>query len=367
MKKILIIGLTERMGGVETFIYNTTRFSNKQKYVYDYLAHGTDKVVFQEEISKFYDNENHFYFVPSVKRNPIQALRALSKFYKEHGGEYDYVHLQTGATSELMYVLPFINKYKFKLITHSHNGNGYSPVINSIFKPLVNLTSTKKLSCSNEATDWLFGKKYEDNVEIINNGIDSEQFTFNLEKRKYIRNKYNLTESKFVVGHIGRFSEQKNHVFIIKIFKEIVKKNSNAVLMLVGTGELEESIKELVKKNNLIDKVIFCGLQKDTAAYYSAFDVFLMPSLYEGLPIVGIEAQSEGLPCYFSTSISEQIKITKNANLVSLNNSSAEWAKKITESKVALNERKGFAKVINDNGYSIRGTVRKLEEIYEVD
>lgn len=365
-KRVLVIGLTERMGGVETFIYNTTRFSDKKKYEYDFLVHGTDHTVFQKKITDFYDDgKQHFFFVPSIKKYPLVALKALSKFYRKNASKYDYVHLETGATSEIMYVYPFVRKYNLKVITHSHNGNGYSPIINSIFRPLVNKISVKELSCSKEATDWLFGKKREKSVITINNGIDTDRFTFNEQARKKIRSKYNISDDTLVIGHIGRFSEQKNHKFILEIFKCILKNKSDAILMLVGTGELANTVQKEIDALNLTKNVILCGIQMQTEKFYSAFDIFLMPSLYEGLPVVGVEAQCEGLPCYFSNNITNQINITDLSFFLSLNKSPSFWAEKILLNRVTVN-RKRYPVVIDKKGFSIRSTVKELEIIYGV-
>lgn len=364
-KKILVIGLTERMGGVETFIYNTTRFSNKEIYEYDFLVHGSNHVVFQKEIMNFYnDGKQHFFFVPSIKKQPVASLKALSRFYKQNAYKYDFIHLETGATSEIMYVYPFIKKYNLKVITHSHNGNGYSPMINAIFRPLVNQASIKELSCSKEATDWLFGKRRENNVVTINNGIDTERFTFNLNKRKKVRKKYHIADDTLVIGHIGRFSEQKNHKFLLKIYKKVLDLEPNSCLLLVGTGELLDEIKREIFKLGSDDKVILCGLQSMTEDFYSAFDVFLMPSLYEGLPVVGVEAQCEGLPALFSDSIDPKINITDNAHFLSLDKDVLTWAKCVLKFK-EVNDRAQYAKLIEEKGFSINCTVKQLEKVYE--
>lgn len=365
VKRILVIGLTERMGGVETFIYNTTKFSDKNKYVYDFLVHGADRTVFQKKITEFYNNEKHFFFVPNFKKHPIKALRALYKFYKVNGNKYDFVHLETGATSEIVYVFPFCLFNRFKVIVHSHNGNGYSPFINFLFRPLVNITSSIKLACSIEAAKWLFGEKKLSEVRIINNGIDTDRFTFNSNRRQIIRNHYQIDDNTILIGHIGRFSEQKNHQFIIKVFSNIKKKHPNSKLMLLGVGELQTEVKQQIIQLGLENDVIFCGLQSNTEDFYSAFDVFLMPSLYEGLPIVGIEAQSEGLPCFFSSNISKLIKITDNANILSLEMSPSTWANKILKTHQILQERENYSKTILDKGFSIKSTVKELEKIYE--
>lgn len=364
-KRILIIGLTDRMGGVETFIYNTTRFSDKQKYVYDYLIHGADHCVFQKEIMHYYGEDiSHIHFVRKIKSNPIGWLRDMLKFYSINGRRYDYIHLQTGSASEMIYAFPFCLFYKIKLIAHSHNGNGYSPIINGLFRLLLNRSSNKKLACSNVAAKWLFGKAAKEAV-IINNGIDTDRFSFNVEKRNRIRKVYGIA-NEYVIGHVGRFSEQKNHEKILEIFIEVKKYVTNTKLLLVGGGEKEEMIRQLVKKLSIEDAVIFAGKQMEIEAYYSAFDVFLMPSLYEGLPIVGIEAQSSGLSCYFSDRIDKQIMITDRAKMLPLNSSSSVWAEAIINEKQLEQERLKYAKIIDDKGYSINSTIKILEVIYEV-
>ncbi len=362
MKKILIIGMTERMGGVETFIYNTTRFSNPQNYSYDFLVHGANHCVFQKEIEEFYGGNSHFHFIRKYKENPMGCIKDLIAFYRQFGKEYDIVHLQTGSTAEVLYVFPYCLFQRFKLISHSHNGNGYSPIINSMMRPIVNLCTKQRLSCSDVAADWLFGKHNRDKTVIINNGIDTKRFTYDEAKRNMIREQYQLSK-KWIVGHIGRFSEQKNHAFILKIFREIYTKNPDARLMLVGIGELETQIRTMVDELNLKNAVIFAGPQARTEDYYSAFDVFLMPSLYEGLPIVGIEAQSEGLPCFFSDQISEQIKLTDLANVYPLSQSPEEWAEKMLRN-AAPDNRNTYPAVIRKRGFDIRSTVAALEEIY---
>lgn len=365
-KRILVVGLTERMGGVESFIYNTTKFSNKDKYQYDYLVHGSNHCVFQKEISDFYNDERHIFFVRKIKENPVCCYYDLIRFYRVNGRKYKYIHFQTGATSEIMYIFPFSFIYGIKVISHSHSSNGYNPIINKMFRPIVNLVTDKWLTCSKLAGEWLFGKKYAKKAIIINNGIDTERFIFDYCKRQKIRDKYNIG-NELVIGHIGRFSIEKNHEKIIEIFLELLKINKDAKLLLVGVGERQELIYQKVKEMSMANSVIFAGKQIETEAYYSAFDVFLMPSLYEGLPIVGVEAQAEGLHCYFSDQVDKQIKITDRAHIIKLERTSSEWAKKIlSDINKNVKDREKYSKLISEKGYSIRETVRKLEDIYEV-
>ena len=366
-KRILIIGLTERMGGVETFIYNTTLFSDKTKYKYDYLVHGTDHCVFEKEINEFYnDGEKHIYFTRKYKENPLGCILDLNSFYRENAKKYDYIHFQSGSTAEILYVWPFCQKYRIPVISHSHNGHGYNPLINALFRPIVNIVSSKRLACSIAAAEWLFGKKNIVNTQIIVNGIDVERFTFDSKAREKVRQSYNIKEEQFVVGHIGRFSEQKNHIFILDVFCEIHKKAENSILMLVGVGELEKSIKSKAQELGLRNAIIFAGKQSRTEDYYSAFDVFLMPSLYEGLPIVGVEAQCEGLECFFSDQIDSQILITSRAYMLSLKESACMWAKEIlTKANSKIERKKLDPKICSE--YSICNTISELQKVYGIE
>ena len=190
-------------------------------------------------------------------------------------------------------------------------------------------------------------------------------FSFNATSRNRVRNQYNISSDTLVVGHIGRFSEQKNHERIIDIFNELLEEHSNSMLLLVGVGEKEKEIKEIVSELGLSDYVIFAGRQMKTEEYYCAFDVFLMPSLYEGLPIVGIEAQSMGLPCFFSDNIDSKVVLTDRAQLISLDEPSKVWAQKILALDDSMN-RTSYNEVIDSKKFSIKSTVRELEKIYEV-
>lgn len=360
MKKVLIIGLTERMGGVETFIYNTTIFSDKDRYRIDFLAHGTDHVLFQKEIGDFYGEDNHFFFVSQFKSHPIKSFFQLCKFYRKH--RYDIIHLQTGATFEVVYCFPFALFQKAKVIAHSHNGNGFSGFVNAIFRPLLNFVCHKRLACSKVAASWLFGSKYVESTDVVKNGIDVDKFAFREDFRSSLRSEYSLND-KFVVGHIGRFSEQKNHVFLLKIFQEILKKKPNAVLFLIGSGELYDSVMTQIEKMKLMEHIIHVKNTNEAFRYYCMFDCFLMPSLYEGLPIVGVEAQTSGLQCFFSENISPEINLTDHCNIKSLNESAEQWADAIVNADYREN-RLDYSNKIREKGFDIRMTTEQIAKIY---
>ena len=194
-------------------------------------------------------------------------------------------------------------------------------------------------------------------MEIINNAIDIEKFIFNQNIREKIRKQLNV-EDKFVIGHIGRFSYQKNHEFLVDMFKNISNENSEAVLLLIGEGNLKEKIVQKVKENNLEEKVIFLGTVKNINEIMQAMDVFVLPSYYEGLPVVGIEAQASGIDCFFSDTITTELKINDNVKFLNINNTK-EWCENIM--KIAHRNKQCSDKLIND--YDIKNCINKITNI----
>lgn len=362
--KILIIGHTNVMGGVETFIRNTTLFSDKERVEYYYLVHGYDTCLFREEISKFY-GENHFFFIPtSFRKKPLYTIKELRKFYKEHH-DFDCIHLQTGAASEVVYCYPYCRKYNIPLVVHSHNGGNLSSFVShQLFIPFINRWSDIRLACSRIAGKYMFGKKYGEDALVIPVGIDIDKFKYNQTDRDMFRKQYNISGNSFVVGVIGRFTEQKNQKFALDIFKEIMCINNDSILILKGQGELENDLRIKAQELGVSEHVIFINRLSDMERLYSALDVFLMPSLFEGLPQVAIEAQTNGIPCIFSDTISKEVLITRNNKMLSLECSPCIWAEKVINAVVSDDERKKGYDIVKSKGFDIKDTVRMLHDVY---
>ena len=223
---------------------------------------------------------------------------------------------------------------------------------------------TEYWACSGLAGKWMFNDK---KFTIIHNAINTTQFTYDVNIRKRMRKSLNIHEGQFVVGHVGRFSYQKNHQFVINVFYEICKKNPDAVLLLVGSVVNDctywNNAKETIGKLGIEKKVKFLGMRSDVSELMQAMDAFLLPSFFEGLPIVGIEAQAAGLPCFFSDTITYEINLTKLAHFISLDISPEKWAETIMkESKIP---RRNMQKEITAAGYDIKQEIEKLEMFYE--
>lgn len=292
--------------------------------------------------------------------------KLLNNFFKDHC-DYDVLHINTGSKNFL--ILKFAKKYGIKKrIVHSHNTGFQSKnclkiLAGNIFKYFNKKYATDFFACSKEAGRWLFGKKLmdENKVCIVNNAIDFNKFKFDNNVGIRIRKELNILD-KFVVGNIGRFTNQKNHVFLIDVFYEIYKKNKNSVLLLVGTGEKEQELKDKVKNLGLSEVVFFVGYKSNANEYLSCMDVFVMPSLYEGMPVVGVEAQANGIKCFMSKgSIPEDIKITNCVYFLELQDGAKKWADFIVNADV---QRADTFEDFKNNKFLISDMCENLINLY---
>ena len=309
---------------------------------------------------------------PCGKRTFSCPLRNVSCNYcypckKEHS-DYDVVHLHS--SSKNFFVLKEAKKFGIKTrIAHAHNvgfqtTNKIKIIVGNILKSQLIKNATNYFACSKLAGIWLFGEKIvnSDKFRVIHNAIEYDKFVYNENIRKRVRNELDIDENTLVIGNVGRFTNQKNHELMIDIFNEIHKKNNNSKLMLIGIGENEEKTKNKVKSLGVENDVLFLGFKENVNEYLSSMDAFLMPSLYEGLPVVAVEAQASGLPCFMSKDvITDEVKINPNVEFISLNSSAKEWADYILSSDLKRIETKeNFEKA----GYIMAQEIKTLEKFY---
>lgn len=293
----------------------------------------------------------------------------LNKFFRMHH-DYNIIHAHT--SSKAVLPLYYAKKYGINIrISHSHNTdfqtkNLILKTIGIILKIPLKRLSTHYFACSTEAAIWLFGKHLveQGKVSILKNGIFVNNYSYNIQQRQEIRQQLNFAENDVIIGNVGRFTHQKNHDFLIDIFNSYHSINKNSKLLLIGAGELVDMIKEKVSNLGLSDSVIFFGFCSNAQKFYQAFDIFLMPSLYEGLPFVGIEAQAAGLPCFFSDTITKELKITQSVYFISLNKTPDFWAEKIDTCMQSF-KRLDVKDYITAAGYNIECEVKKLIEYYK--
>lgn len=356
--RVLQVGMHDKIGGVETFLMNYYRNIDRDKIQFDFI-NMYDKLCFQDEIVEL---GGKIYNVPNVKKKPIKYYKELVKIIKEN--KYNIVHVNMLSMANILPIIAAKRAKAKKIIIHSHNTSTphgmIRKILDKINKKIGIACATNLCACSEHAGAWMFGQKKE--FTIINNAIELEKYSFDEKKREKIRKKLKI-KNNFVIGHIGRFSEQKNHEFIIKIFSEVCKVNDNARLLLIGEGELEEQIKNMVKKMHIEDKVIFAGTTNQVEEYLHAMDVFLLPSKFEGLGIVAIEAQAAGLKVVCSNEVPVEAKITENIVFLPLNTEIKEWLKEIQNSNLSYMERKKIT--FKNNDYDIHKEAEKLEIYYQ--
>lgn len=356
-KPLRVLHVCQRMeaAGVQSFIMNVYKNIDRSKVEFDFLVHYKEDQFYDEEIEK---NGGKIYKL-SVREdyNLFKYLKELDSFFKTH--HYDVVH---GHMDTLGYFyLKYAKKYNVPIrIAHAHNDyvqNGLKKIPRLLMIKLYGMKANYKFACSQKSGEFMFGK----NFRVFRNGIDSQKFAYNEEIRNKVRKQLNL-DDKFVMGNVGRLHIAKNQEFILKIMKELKQEIPNLFLILIGDGELETYLKSKIKEYNLENNVLMLKKRSDINELYQAMDVFLLPSLFEGIPLVGVEAQAAGLPCIFSNKVNDKLAITNNCSFLSLDNIE-EWKKKIVElkSNFVRNNTKDY---IVSAGYDSNSVAKSLEDFY---
>lgn len=294
--------------------------------------------------------------IPDKVHHPLKHLWAMFQIFRK--GKYDVVHSHLDwFMNSYVCFLAMLAGIK-KRIAHHHQAYGNNPLC-AIMRVPCKLFATHWLACGETAAinGWGRNALKEGKVTILPNAIDPERFKFNEKARREIRTKYGIAEDDLVIGHVGRFYPQKNHEFLINIFAELHKRKANTKLLLLGDGPLQEHVKQKVELLGLSNAVLFAGLQKYVAPFYSAMDVFCFPSLWEGLPLTLVEAQYAGLLCLVSEKITHEVIITDGICFLPLDDACA-WVKKMDSVKNRVQTEK-----IN-NQYNIETCYKILERIY---
>lgn len=327
MKKVLVI-VSSKFGydGITSVVRNYYMYQNHDEISMDILTLNPVDDQLKKEMELHRDQN----FVLSYRnRNPLKYFIHLVKLIKK--GRYQIVHVHGGSCILAVEMLAAkLAGVKIR-ISHSHNTASDFSAVNNILRPIFMRSYTDGFACGKEAGEWMFSGRQFD---IIYNGIDLEKFAFDQEVRDEFRRQQGL-ENQFVVGHIGRFNIQKNHKKLISIYEELSKTRKDAILILIGDGELKEEIETAVKEKNL--NVRFIGLTDEIPQWLQAMDIMLLPSLFEGLPVTAVEAQAAGLPCVLSNTISPMTKITDLVHFVELEASDVHWTEEIL--KIPLPDR----------------------------
>lgn len=360
VRRILQISFDMSRGGAETLIMNIYRNIDRSKIQFDFLLHNKEKSAYEDEINTL---GGKIYRIPRfLGYNKPTYDKNLERFLLDHP-EYTIIHdhLMDSATE----TFKIAKKLGRTTIAHSHitqNKLSLDNFIRFFFRKDIYKVSDYRIACSNDAGRWLYRGKAD--FIVLKNGIETEKFSFSLENRRKTRKVLNLKETDLVIGTIGRCVEQKNQKRVIEIFQDFHKENKNSKLVLVGEGPLEDDLKLQVKRLGIENVVIFTGSIENTNEIYSAFDCFLFPSLYEGLGIVLVEAQTNGLPCIISSTIPKDVDLINSLiHRISLNDDNNVWVKAIQKSKPLENRTKAPA-IVKKAGYDIKDVAKYIENFY---
>lgn len=332
MKRVLCLVSAMNVGGAETFLMKVYRAIDKTKYQMDFCVNTQEEGFYNKEIKAL---GGRIFYIPPKSRDFRLYRRELTALLRREG--YRYV-FRSATNAMGLLDLRIAKKAGAQCCTGRSSssadvgGGAFGKVVNALGRSLYAGAADVKLAPSELAAAHLFGARAvsRDEVHYLRNGLDLDSYRFQPEAREAVRKEFSIP-SGFVVGHVGRFIAEKNHGFLLKVFHALLQKQPDATLLLVGTGELEATVREKAAQMGLGDRVVFAGLRKDVPRLLSAMDVFTLPSLYEGMPNVVVEAQAVGLPCVISDSLTRQADITGLVRYLPLSASAEEWAQALLD------------------------------------
>lgn len=343
-------------GGLETMLMNCYRHIDRNAVQFDFLVHRDFRAAYDDEIEAL---GGKIYRLPRLNPFSISYKKALKTFFWQHP-EYKIVHCHQDCLSAVPLKIAKQCGVPVR-IAHSHNSNqdqNWKFIIKSHYMKKTPAVATHFFACSEAAGKFMFPGQ---SVTIIKNGIETEKYSFDPAIRTVVREELGLKD-QLVVGHVGRFMPQKNHTFLIDVFAKVFERNVDARLLVVGEGPHEAEIRDKVSKAGLTEHVIFLGLRTDVHRLLQAVDVFVLPSLYEGLGIVAVEAQSSGAFCVLSDRVPDECKMTDNVQFISLEESPSVWADHILTG--ASVQRTDKSDQVVANGYDIQTTADYLQDFY---
>lgn len=358
IKRILVYGMTSNRGGIEAYLMNYFRILAGKGVIFDFVT-DYKEIAYKEEIEKL---GGKVYYIPNRREGILKHMKSLRNILLEHK-EYRSIYFNILSASEVFTVLSAVGVKGVKRIVHSHNNSVKTIGRHKVLRPLLAKLADVKLACSDEAAEFMFGSKSFERheSEIIFNAINVEKYQYDLKIRNEVRENLKLTENTFVVGHVGRMCHQKNSLFLLEIFNHIYKKNNNAVLLYAGDGEEREKVENAIEHYGIKENVLLLGMRNDVNELMQAMDVFLLPSRFEGLPVVLVEAQAAGLQCICSDRFTKKSDITGNVQFISLDKDVDYWARVVMD-RCEI-ERKDTTDMITKAGFNIVHEVDKLEKI----
>lgn len=357
-----------RRAGIETFLMNVYKNIDKENVQFDFLCAERKIGDYDEEIKKL---GGHIYYLNSSLSKvsgPLKYLDTIERYRKtlvelNAKKRFTCVHIHSyHAFDVTLMVLGCKMAGIQNIIVHSHNAFAPHPKLNKVFAKYLNHSNIIRLACGKDAGKWLYGPNGK--FTVVYNGIDLKKFRFDVTKRTKAREELGIKENEPVILNVARFEKQKNHSFLVHVFNEYYKENSDAILVLAGNGVLEEKTKNFVDKLPCHDNVKFLGVRSDIDELMSGADLFIMTSLFEGFPVTAVEAETSGLPCLYSDTITKEVQFTKHVEFESLQSSAKKWAQHINKLLGHTYSRVEDFELAENQGFDIRAVAKKLENLY---
>lgn len=367
--RVLHVTSVLRAAGIESFIMNMYRNIDREKVQFDFLVMRDEKEFWDDEITTLGGRKYGVSIPPShnaLERVKIESVY-LERFLEHH--HYDIVHIHATTPLKALYLKAAKKAGVPVRIYHSHSAyvSGKSKLkyaVYHVFQKMIAKYATNYFACSQAAAEWMYPKSLIrlKKVEVIPNGIDVRKFAYNPKKREECRSELGIPQNAFVIGHTGRFTAQKNQKFVIDVFSQLVRLVPNAQLILLGSGEMLQEVENDARTSGYYNRIHFLGVRHDVDRVLSAMDVYVMPSLYEGLPVAAVEAECSGLPCYLSDTITREVAFTKRVQFLSLQEGADRWA--VSIARGVNNERSEGAVAIAQHGYDIVEAAQRLQRFY---
>ena len=362
MKQIRVLQVLSGLnrGGIENMVMNLYRAMDKTQIQFDFVIHNHGEDAFCDEVRKLGGN---IYLFPKFSLFKIGSYKKFWKsFLKEHP-EYKIIHSHIRS-----YAIVFVRiakKLGIKTIVHSHstsNGSGIGSLVKMFMQLPLRRESDYLFACSEISGRWLFGDKAisKPNYRMIKNAVDTSRYAVSDDVRQSYRKSFNA-EGKVIYGHIGRLSEPKNHSFLLDIFKEITKREPNSLLLIIGMGSYKSQIEAKIKELSLENSVVMTGARADIPELLSAMDVFLLPSLWEGLPVVVVEAQAAGLPCIVSDTVTREVAVSEAVEYLPIDKGASLWVEKAIS---CAGKKYDVINKIKDAGFDTSTTCESLTSFY---
>ena len=349
-------------GGTEAFLMNLLRSVDRGKYQFDFVEQTPKSCAHDEEILAL---GSRIFRCPHISLTSLGVYRKWWRdFFAQHP-EYQIIHGHSRGSAPIY--MDEAHRANRIVIAHCHSnshGRGFKGAVRYIWQLPLRRLGDYNFACSHDSGISQYGKNAS--FTVIKNGIQADRFSWNPEERELVRRTFGIRDEEIVIGNVARFESPKNHVYLIKIFYEIFKLDSRARLMLIGTGTQESYVRQTIRQYGLDDRVLFLGNRDDVYRYYQAMDAFVLPSLFEGLGIVNLEAQASGLQCFASSKVvAPESKVSELMHFISLEESPRIWADTILNCLSNQSSRTSHVQDVRDAGFDIEDTARFLCDFYK--